>query len=115
MAAAAFKATIQVRGEDGWQDDYPCTVSDVNPAFYIFPDGNSDVVLPGNHGNLTITAIILSAAGTDTSRADIYVNGKNTGRQVLNAVNLGTNYSRQFMGNPMRVAAGSRVRLTQIT
>ncbi len=115
MAAAAFKAVLKLRGADGWSFNYPCTVSDVNAANYIFPDGASDVVLPSNHGTLAISDLVLSGAGTDTSTADIFVNGKNTGERVMNAANLATNVSRQFMGSPVLVAPGSRLRLIQNT
>lgn len=115
MAAAAFKAVIILNGEDGWADDYPCTVSDVNAEYYVFPDGNNDVVLPGNHGRIIIKDIILSAAGTDTTRAYIFVNGKDTGRLVQNASNLGTVLSRQFQGCNMVLSPGCRLRLKQLT
>lgn len=115
MAAAAFKATVKVRGQDGWTWAYPCTVSDVDAAFYVFPDGNNDVVLPTTHGTIMLTDLILSAAGTDTTTADIFVAGVNTGVRIQNAANLASNVSRQFFGSPVAFAPGARVRIKQNT
>ncbi len=115
MVAAAFKAILKFVAQDGTTFTYPCTVSDVNAEHYIFPDLNTDVVLPSNHGVLAWVDLVLSAAGTDTSKANIFVNGKNIGEQILNAANLGTNFSRQFMGSPIYIAPGARLRVTQVT
>jgi len=115
MAAAAFKGVIKLATQSGQTIQYPVTVSDVAGAYAVFPDGNNDVVLPSNMGTLWIVDVILSAAGTDTSRMDIYVNGKSTGEQVLNTANLATGVNRQFLGSPVGgIAAGARMRLTQI-
>jgi hypothetical protein len=115
MSAAPFKAIVKCVAQNGQTFSYPITVSDVNGEYYVFPDGNNDVVLPSDKGVISIVDIVLSAAGTDTSKADIYVNGKTTGEQILNSANLGTNFSRQLMGAPMRIAAGARVRFKQLT
>lgn len=116
MAAAAFKAILKFKAQDGYTFSYPCTVSDVNAEYYVFPDANNDVVLPSNHGNLALIDLVLSGAGTDTSKADVYVNGKTTGEQVLNSANLGTNFSRQYtMASPMLIAPASRLRIKQLT
>jgi len=116
MAAAAFKALLSFVGQDGVPFQYFCTVSDVNAAYYVYPDGNNDVVLPTNHGNVIfLKDLILSAAGTDTTTGSIFINGKDTGEKVVNATNLGTNLTRQFMQNPMAIAAGARLRVLQNT
>jgi len=114
MAAVPFKAILKFNSQGG-PFTYPCTVSDVNAAYYVFPDGNNDVVLPSNKGTIYLVDVVLSAAGTDTSQAIIYVNGKTTGEQVMNSANLGTNFSRQFMGSPIGIAAGARLRFAQAT
>lgn len=67
MAAAAFVAVLKFTAQNRRTFNYRCTVSDVAAANYVFPDGNGDVVLPSNVGNLFLTDIILSAAGTDTT------------------------------------------------
>jgi len=115
MAAAAFKSILKFTSQGGASFNYPCTVSDVNAAYYVFPDGNNDVVLPSNLGVLYLVDVILSAAGTDTSQGKIYVNGKDTGEKILNAANLGTNFSRQFMGTSMAIAPAARLRIEQAT
>jgi len=114
MAAAAFKAALVFKTKmRSWT--IPCTVSDVNAAFYVFPSGASDYQLPANEGNVYLADVILSAAGTDTSKADIYVNDTTTGQQILNASNVGTVFNRQFMSSPIPMKAGARVRFTQLT
>jgi len=115
MAAAAFKAVLKFQAQNGVTFSYPCTVSDVDDAYYVFPDGNNDVILPSIYGNVYLVDVVLSAAGTDTSKADVYVNGKTTGEQILNAANLGTNFSRQFMGAPIAIMPGARLRIQQQT
>jgi hypothetical protein len=114
VAAAPFLAVLKFAAK-GETFNYPCTISDVNAAFYIFPDGNSDVVLPSNKGPLALVDVVLSAAGTDTRTATIWVNGKNTGEVVLNAGNIGTNVARQFVGSPLLIAPASRLRFIQVT
>jgi len=111
MAAAAFKGILVLATSQG-RKSIPFTASDVADAYYIFPSGASDLQLPAD-GNTAIVDILLSAAGTDTSKADIYVNDQTTGQQVLNSANLTTNYSRQFMSAPMQIRAGSRLRIQQ--
>lgn len=114
MVAAAFTGTLVLQGQTGKRISYPITASDVAAANYIFPDGNGDVVLPTNLGGyLTVVDLILSAAGTDTRTADIYVNGKVTGEAVQNNANLYNGQYRQFMSAPVNIAAGARVRFIQ--
>lgn len=116
MVAAPFKATLKALGQDGWTNFYSCTVSDVNAAFYIFEDGQNVLTLPTNHGIVRFTDLILSAAGTDTSTATLFVNGKTVGVTVLNAANLGTNFSRQVSPQtPLAFAPGANIRFTQNT
>jgi len=115
MVAAAFKAILKFVAKDGSTFTYPCTVSDVNTEYYVFPDGNNDVVLPSDRGVLFLADIVLSAAGTDTSQADVYINGKNTGEKILNSANLGTNFSRQLMGSPIGISPAARLRIKQLT
>jgi len=116
MAAAAFRGTLKFLALGSKRTiNYPVTVSDVNAAFYIFPDGNNIVQLPSNEGNILLVDIILSAAGTDTTTASIFVNGKNTGELVQNSANLATNVARQFIGSPIGFQPGAQVRFTQNT
>jgi len=115
MTAAPFKAILKFKAQNGATFTYPCTVSDVNAEYYVFPDSSTDVVLPSNMGNLFLVDLVLSAAGTDTSQAKIFVNGKDTGEKVLNSANLGTNFSRQFMGSPLGIAPASRLKIQQNT
>ena len=116
MAAAAFKALLNFVGANGTPFSYFCTVSDVNAAYYVYPDAGTDVVLPTNYGPfVTLKDITLSAAGTDTSTASIFIGGKDTGEKIVNATNLASNLTRQFMMSNMRIAAGSRLKILQNT
>jgi hypothetical protein len=115
MVAAPFKATLQFKTASGKMESYRCTVSDVNGEYYVFQDGNNDIVLPSNLGVLNLFDVILSASGTDTSQAEVYVNGKNTGVVINNPACVSTAYHRQFMGVPMPIAPAARLRIKQVT
>jgi hypothetical protein len=115
MAAAAFVATAKFKCADGYAFQMPFTVSDVNAAFYLGPDGQSFITLPSGHGVVQMWDIILSAAGTDTRTATITANSKATGETVQNSANLGTNTARQFIGAPVNFQPGANVRFTQVT
>jgi hypothetical protein len=115
MAAAAFKGVIKFQAQSGVTFNYPITATDINAAYYIFPDGNGDVVLPSMYGTLYLVDVVLSASGTDTSTGTIFVNGKTTGELIMNAANLGTNFSRQFLGSPIAIMPGARLRIQQNT
>jgi hypothetical protein len=93
-----------------------CTVSDVNAEYYVAPDGNNDFILPSNMGPVFyLRDVILSAAGTDTSTSELYINGRSTGERVVNSTNLATNLTRQYMQRPFPIPAASRVRFKQVT
>jgi hypothetical protein len=115
MAPAPFKVVMKFVGQNGQAFSYPCTVSDVNAEYYVFPDANNDVILPSTAGTIALVDIVLSAAGTDTSKASIWVNGRDTGELILNSANLGTNFSRQLMGSPIFISPASRLRIKQAT
>ena len=114
MAAAPFKATLTFAqgSAAGPRKSWYCTVSDVAAAYYTFSDGNTFLTLPGNTPWYLVD-INLSAAGTDTTNAVVYANGTNTGLVVVNASNVGTNYSRQFMQAPAGFNAGATVKFQQ--
>jgi hypothetical protein len=113
MAPAAFVATLIFQsGNRSW--GVPATVSDVNAAFYLFPDGQNIYTLPGNQP-VFLKDIILSAAGTDTRTATISANQKITGEVVQNSANLAANLARQFMQAPIGFNPGATLRFTQVT
>jgi hypothetical protein len=116
MAAAAYKITLIVAlGQpNGVRKMIPLTASDVNAAFWLFPSGSSEMVLHGSQDSYIVDTI-LSAAGTDTTQTEIYLNGSSTGVKLLNATTLATANSRPFQQAPMRVPAGSLIRFTQLT
>lgn len=113
MAAAAFKAVLVFQTETGRQYTVPCTVSDVVGEFYIAPSGSNDIQLPSGEGIITLKDVILSASGTDTSKAEIYVNDLTTGVQIMNSANVGTVFNRQFMSAMMHLKEGARLKIKQ--
>lgn len=112
MAAAPYTGTL-VFSNGARQETYYITASDVANAYYVFPNGSSDLVLPVG-GNWILKDIILSAAGTDTTRSQIFVNGNTRGLTVVNSANLATNPSRQFLVSPIGFAGGSALRFQQL-
>ena len=115
MTAAPFKAVLKWRAANGETWSSYCTVSDVDGEYYTFADGSSDVVLPSNKGNIALVDVILSAAGTDTTKADIYANARATGETIMNALNITTVIGRQFVGSPIVFAPSTRVKLKQLS
>lgn len=112
MAAAAFKGILVLRTSEG-PTHIPFTCTDVANAYAIFPSGSSDLQISGT-GVAIVQDIILSAAGTDTSKMDVYVNDRTIGMQLLNAVNLATGVNRQLQAAPLAIRAGARLRLQQL-
>jgi hypothetical protein len=112
MAAAAFTATLIFKGDNGRVIHVRTTISDVAAAFWIFPDGNSFITLPGD-SNYSLTDVITVVGGTDTTNSDLYVNGLNSGIQIDHKSNLNTANFRQFIQSPIKFKAGALLRLTQ--
>lgn len=115
MAATPYKAILKFKCGDGHSFQQACTVSDVNGEYFVFQDGQGDLTLPSTHGAVYLVDVVLSAAGVDTSKAAIWANGKDTGEVILGAANVGTNFSRQFMGSPVGFVPAARIRIKQAT
>ena len=111
MAAAAYKGTVIITYEDGTNAQYAFTASDVADESYIFADGSSKLNLDNKVAY--ITDIILSGTGTDTAKAEIWANSKNSGVVVLNSVNQATTVNRQFNSAPVGVKAGATLQFIQ--
>jgi hypothetical protein len=114
MAATAFKGILTYQNKNGIRS-IPFTASDVNDAYYVFPSGASDLQFNAQDGQTVIRDVTLSAAGVDTSKAQVFVNDTTTGVELLNSANLTTTIGRQFQGAPMVLKAGSRLRIQQKT
>jgi hypothetical protein len=113
MAAAAFRETVVLEGvNDRKRYTIPMTVSDVADAFATGPDGNTFIALPADQ-DYRIVDVIVITGGTDTHVQYIFIGGLQSGVILDNNANLNTNYSRQFMSAPMRIKAGSIVKLKQ--
>lgn len=114
MAAAPFVATLQTKGmKSGKLFPYYCTVSDVNAEFYIFPSGDSSVVLAAEP--LLLYDVMLSAAGTDTKTASVFLGGIDTGIKIVNASNISTVQQRQVNQAPIMIPAGVSLKIKQNT
>jgi hypothetical protein len=111
MAAAAYKGTLVFRNGAN-TNSVQITASDVAAAYYLMPDGQQFLVLAGS-GVWTLTDVILTGTGTDTSKTEIFVNGKSSGEFILNAVNQSTTVTRQFASAPIKFYAGSQVSFIQ--
>jgi hypothetical protein len=112
MVAAPFKIAMTVRNAAGQQKSVPFTVSDVAAAFALFPSGASEI--PLSSVDAWITDMVYTAAGTDTSQLQVFVNGVDTGIRVYNGANLGTVYNRQIQQSPIYVPAGATIKFTQL-
>lgn len=112
MAAAAFKIAMTVRNAKGQARSIPLTVSDVAAAFALFPSGSSEMTLSST--DAYVTDMVYTAAGTDTSQLQVFINGVDTGIRVYNGANLGTVYNRQVQQSPIFVPAGALIRFTQL-
>jgi len=116
MAAAAYKVSLlAAKGSPvGPKKIFPLTASDVNGEFWLFPSGSSEVTLNGSE-DVYIVDAILSAAGTDTSQAEFYLNGMAEGTKLLNATSIATTVVRPFQSAPFRVPKGATLKIKQLT
>ena len=112
MVAAAFTSTLIFKGDNGRVLHVRATVSDVAAAYWIFPDGNAFITLPGD-SNYALQDVIVVTGATDTTNSELYVNGLNSGLVVDHKSNLNTANFRQFIQNPIKFKAGALVRLIQ--
>lgn len=116
MAAAAYKVSlIAAKGSpNGPRKIFPLTASDVNAEFWLFPSGSSEVTLNGSE-DVYIVDAILSAAGTDTTQVEFYINGLAEGTKILNATSLATTIVRPLSQAPLRVPKGATFKAKQLT
>lgn len=116
MAAAAYKVSlIAAKGSpQGPRKIFPITASDVNAEFWLFPSGSSEITLNGSE-DVYIVDTIYSAAGTDTSQVEFYINGMAEGTKILNATSLATTVVRPFQNAPLRVPKGATFKAKQLT
>jgi hypothetical protein len=93
---------------------FSLTASDVNGEFWLHPSGASEIPLHGSKDAYIVDAI-LSAAGTDTSQVEFFVNGQSTGTKLLNATSIATTVTRPFHLAPLLVPAGAALKAKQST
>jgi len=113
MAAVPYKIAMKVVNSAGQTKSIPLTASDVNAAFALFPSGGSELALSSLPS--VIADMLFTAAGTDTSQLQLFINGIDSGIRIYNGANLGTAYARQVLTSPIAIPAGALVRFTQLT
>jgi len=116
MTAAAYKVSmIAAKGSpNGPRKIFPLTASDVNAEFWLFPSGSSEITLNGSE-DVYIVDTILSAAGTDTTQSEFYINGMAEGTKLLNATSIATTIMRPFASAPLRVPKGATFKVKQLS
>lgn len=116
MSAAAFKVSMigALGSLNGQRKMFPLTASDVNGEYMLFPSGSSEMVLNGVN-DVYIVDMILSAAGTDCSNSDLYVNGMAEGTKLLHATSIGTIVNRPLSLAPIRIPKGVSIKWKQNT
>lgn len=112
MAAAPYKVVLSIKTSRGAKS-IPLTASDVNAAAWVFPSGGTEVQLDSD--TCVVTDITYTAAGTDTSSVDLFVNGINTGYRIFNGTNLYNVLNRQIQNTPFTIKAGALVKFVQNT
>jgi len=111
--AAAFKISLMVRNAKGQVKPYSMTASDVNGEYWLFQSGGSELSLSSLP--CVIDDCILTAAGTDCSQTELFVNGVSTGIRIYHAANLGTVYDRQLKSAKIVIPANAQVKFKQLT
>jgi len=114
MGAAAFTGTLIFKGGNGKVMHVRCTMSDVTTQAWVFPDASTTLQLPANT-NWSLIDCIIVTGGTDTTQSQLYVNQLNTGLVIDHKSNLNSSNFRQFNTAPIGFAAGSVLKLIQIT
>jgi len=114
MGAVAFTGTAIFVGANGRQLHIRCTMSDVNAAAWVFPDGSTTLQLPSDT-NWNLADIMVVTGGTDTSNSSLFVNQLNSGIVIDHKSNLNTVQYRQFITHPLPFRAGSQIKLIQNT
>lgn len=91
------------------------SASDVNAEFFLAPSGASDLVLDGKQ-DCKIVQMLYSNTPATTVKANIYINGQNTGITLVGAANAPTTVNPQvsFL-KPIYVPAGSQLKFVQST
>lgn len=116
MVAAPYTASLVFANAQNPNEriSYYCTASDVTTEKYVFPDGQTTVTLPPGK-SWVFADLILSAAGTDTSQAQVFVNGNVIGVTIANAANVYNVLQRQVPSLALAFKGGSSVQFTQLT
>lgn len=112
MAAAAFTATLVLRGSKGTITHQRCTVSDVAAAYWIFPSGDAFYQLPSDEAWYLVDVIVVTG-GTDCTNSELFVNQKSAGLYIDHKSNLNTSNQRQFTSAPVGFKPGAQIKLVQ--
>lgn len=112
--AAAYKVSMTLASNGKPNKNLYFTASDVNAAYWLAPDGSSDIFLSTTTGGI-IADVLYTAAGTDTSTVSIFKNGFDTGLKFVNAANTGSILNRQSQSMKLSFQAGDKFRFVQNT
>lgn len=115
MAAAPYKVTMiaALGSPNGPRKIFSLTASDVAAANWLFANGIGPNTLNGS-ADVYIVDTILSAAGTDTTQSEFYINGVSTGFKLQNSTSLATTIVRPFQNAPLLVPRGATLNVTQV-
>ena len=115
MAAVAFTAdaVFALGSPNGQRKIVRLTFSDVAAAFGIWPSGANDVVVHGKYDSYLVDMNVV-VGGTDTSTMEFFLNGISTGQKITNTSSLNSTGGRPFGLAPLRIPAGSMLRITQL-
>lgn len=111
MAATPFKGVLSLTGKSGAPYTLPFSASDVANAYVTFDDTNTSFAQIGEPAMLT--DIVLTAAGVDTTRLDLYVAGKASGITFNDASVKNTIPVPRIVVRPW-IAPGAMIQLKQI-
>lgn len=111
MTATPFKGLLTLKNVDGTPETCPFTGSDVAGDYVQFTNSGLSFVSPKN--NCYMVDITLLAAGVDTDRLSLFVNGKEAGCVYLDAALLTTVQTAHII-LPPGIAAGASVQLKQM-
>lgn len=115
MAAAPYKISLVVAygsPTSAKRQVFSMTASDVADASWLFQSGASQSVLSGTE-NAYIVDAILSAAGTDTTQSEFFVNGTPTNFKLQNSTSIATTITRPLQQAPLGLKAGATLQVLQ--
>lgn len=109
----AFKGTVTLQFADGTREGVNYASDDTAGNAYTWAQtGAADYQISSKHGMAWIVDITVTIATATSTLADIYVNDKSTGVQMVLLNNYYAVVGRQFQGQPLgSIAPGARIKI----